>query len=333
MGSYWEEKSKYEKEKKDREQADKLFNIVLAIIGAVLTFIFVKILAPIASKHPVATFIVVVSLGIGAYVYFSYFAPDTSADIEKIESFDAFASRFSQDEDFCKQRINKTVVAEGYDKVSYKATELSAKKIMTSIIGGDFQYYTGDGIKNELCHGQFIKISNDKYVYQLKKSDNSLVKLYEFTFKKHGWYLTKIQKGGKIVEISSEEDAVTKTSVSSNNSKTNFIKVDNFNIFIPNGFIPCNKMENTYVIGDDSIYYSYEILSNPKGPWDLNPNACEADYSGSTDELYVSRDGGSYEMSAIWREYKKGNKWCLLSVFYYEGENIRELYNILAKSN
>ena len=45
------------------------------------------------------------------------------------------------------------------------------------------QNYTGDDVENELCYGKFSKVSNNKYVYQLKKvSDESLVKLFEFTY-------------------------------------------------------------------------------------------------------------------------------------------------------
>ena len=95
-------------------------------------------------------------------------------------------------------------------------------------------------------------------------------------------------------------------------------------------------MVNTYVlfdnIGGDSMYFSYEILSIPKGPLDLNPNACNADYTGSANELYVSKNGED-EMSSIWREYKKNDKWCLLEVSYSDDECLSDVYDFLAKSN
>ena len=75
-----------------------------------------------------------------------------------------------------------------------------------------------------------------------------------------------------------------------------------------------------------------EILSIPKGPWDLNPNACNADYTGSANELYVSKNGED-EMSSIWREYKKNDKWCLLEVSYSDDECLSDVYDFLAKSN
>ena len=209
---------------------------------------------------------------------------------------------------------------------------------MASIIGNEPQNYTGDDVENELCYGKFSNVSDDKYVYQLlKMSDNSLIKLYEFTLEKTEWYLTKIQKGGNAIETISEKDSETNVPTKSNSSETDYIYAEGFNIYIPKDFVAHRNMTNTYVLpdisGGDSMYFSYEILSNPKGPYDLNPDACEADYSGSADELYVSREGGN-EMSSIWREYKKGNKWCLLSVSYgVDNDNSRSsIYRFLAKS-
>lgn len=220
--------------------------------------------------------------------------------------------------------------------LGYKNIELSAKKIMSSIIDSMPQNYTGDDVENELCYGKFSKVSNNKYVYQLKKvSDESLVKLFEFTYENKEWYLTKIQRGGESIDIITVNDS-TNISVNPNVNETNFISIEGFNIYVPKNFVLHNRMVNTYVlfdnIGGDSMYFSYEILSIPKGPLDLNPNACNADYTSSANELYVSKNGED-EMSSIWREYKKNDKWCLLEVSYSDDECLSDVYDFLAKSN
>lgn len=336
MGSYWKDKEEYERKKRDEETSQAILMFILAVVGGILTFIFSKILAPIVSKHPIASLVVFLAIGIGCYFYFVN-NKESSRGI-KVETFEDFANKFSQDENYCKQRISEHVEAEGYKKKSYNATELSAKKIMASIIGNKPQNYTGDDVENELCYGKFSNVSDDKYVYQLiNMSDNSLIKLYEFTLKKTEWYLTKIQKGGNAIETISDNDSATNNPTSSNGSETDYIHVEGFNIYIPKNFVAHRRMINTYVLhgigGDDSMYFSYEVLSDPKGPWDLNPDACEADYVGSADELHVSRKGEGNEYSSIWREYKKNDKWCLLSVDYADDDKYREIWEFLNKSN
>lgn len=332
MGSYWKEKEEYERRKRDDETNRAIIGFILSVIGIILTFIFSNILAPLISKYPKASFVVILAVCIGCYFYFAN--KDTFRE-SQIEKFEDFASNFSQDENYCKQHIGQIVVAEGYKKGSYKNIELSAKKIMSSIIDSMPQNYTGDDVENELCYGKFSKVSNNKYVYQLKKvSDESLVKLFEFTYENKEWYLTKIQRGGESIDIITVNDS-TNISVNPNVNETNFISIEGFNIYVPKNFVLHNRM-NTYVlfdnIGGDSMYFSYEILSIPKGPWDLNPNACNADYTGSANELYVSKNGED-EMSSIWREYKKNDKWCLLEVSYSDDECLSDVYDFLAKSN
>jgi hypothetical protein len=333
MGSYWKEKEEYERRKRDDETNRAIIGFILSVIGIILTFIFSNILAPLISKYPKASFVVILAVCIGCYFYFAN--KDTFRE-SQIEKFEDFASNFSQDENYCKQHIGQIVVAEGYKKGSYKNIELSAKKIMSSIIDSMPQNYTGDDVENELCYGKFSKVSNNKYVYQLKKvSDESLVKLFEFTYENKEWYLTKIQRGGESIDIITVNDS-TNISVNPNVNETNFISIEGFNIYVPKNFVLHNRMVNTYVlfdnIGGDSMYFSYEILSIPKGPWDLNPNACNADYTGSANELYVSKNGED-EMSSIWREYKKNDKWCLLEVSYSDDECLSDVYDFLAKSN
>ena len=336
MGSYWKDKENYERKKREEETNQAILKFILVVVGGILTFILSKLLAPIVSKYPVASVVVFLAIGIGCYFYF---ANDKESSKEtKVENFEAFANKFSQDENFCKQRLSKIVEAEGYKKKSYKATELSAKKIMASIISNEPQNYTGDDVENELCHGKFSNVSEDKYAYQLiKMSDNSLIKLYEFTLEKTEWYLTKIQKGGNAIETISDNDSATNIPNSSNDSETDYIHVEGFNIYIPKDFVEHPKMINTYVLpdisGGDSMYFSYEVLSDPKGPWDLNPDACEADYVGSENELHVSRKGEENEYSSIWREYKKNGKWCVLSVDYVDDDKSSDIWEFLDKSN
>lgn len=327
MGSYWEDKAKYEREKKQDETNRAIAGVILAVVGAIIVFVFSKILAPIVSKHPFASFILMVAIGLGCYFYFT-----------RVDDFDDFSSKFSQNESYCRQHISQVVAAEGYKKNSYEGKTLSAKTIMASIISNEPQIYTGDGVENELCYGQFLKISDDVYVYQLKKvSDNYIVKQYDFTLDKKKWYLAKISRGEGITKKSSEQSSTSTIPASSNNKKNNFICVEGFNIYIPSGFIEGNKMRNTYVLldnnGDITMYFSYEILSQPKGPWDLNPDACEADYSGNDTELYVSKNGNDNEYSSIWREYKKKGKWCLLTVDYDNDDYYSRIYDFLSKSN
>ena len=140
-----------------------LIDFTLSVIGIILTFIFSYILAPLISKYPKASFVVILAVCIGCYFYFAN--KDTFRE-SQIEKFEDFASNFSQDENYCKQHIGQIVVAEGYKKGSYKNIELSAKKIMSSIIDSMPQNYTGDDVENELCYGKFSKVSNNKYVYQ-----------------------------------------------------------------------------------------------------------------------------------------------------------------------
>lgn len=334
MGSYWKEKEEYERRKRDDENNRAIIGFVLSIIGTILTFILSNLLAPLVSKYPKASLFVILSVCVGCYFYFAN-NKDSFAE-SKIEKFEDFANKFSQDENYCKQHISQIVVAEGYKKGSYKAIELSAKKIMSSIIDSMPQNYSGDDVENELCYGKFSKLSDNKYVYQLKKaSDESLVKLFEFTCEKKEWYLTKIQRGGEGIDIITDNSS-TNISVNSNINETNFISIEGFNIYIPNNFVVHNKMVNTYVlfdnIGGDSIYFSYKILSIPKDPLDLNPNACKADYTGNENELYVVKNGEN-EMSSIWREYHKNNKWCLLEFSYSDDDCLNDIYDFLAKSN
>ncbi|MCQ2199040.1 MAG: hypothetical protein MJZ19_04885 [Paludibacteraceae bacterium] len=333
---HWKEKLEYERQKKQDEQFHAILSTIIKILGAILTFFFVKLLAPVAQKHPAATLVTLLSLGIGTFVYFNYFAPEVVIK-EEIESFEKFAYEFSKNEDYCRRHINKIVAAEGYEKESYAGNTLSSKKIMSSIIIESPQNYSGDGVNNELCVGRFTKISENKYVYQLLKvSDNTLVKLFEFTLDKKDWYLTKIQRGGNPVDETPVTDNSVNVQVNSDSKETNFIIVEGFNIYIPEGFVSHPRMSNIYVLfdksGADSVYFSYEILSNPKGPYDLNPEACNADYTGNENDLYVSKEGGD-EMSSIWREYKKDNKWCLLEMSYDKDKNLNAIYDILAKSN
>ena len=327
MGSYWEDKAKYEREKREDETNRAILGILIAVVGAILTFIFSKLLAPIVSKYPLASFLLIVAIGVGCYFYFT-----------QVDDFEDFASKFSQNESYCRQHIGQVVSAEGYKKYSYEGSTLSAKTIMASIIGNTPKNYTGDGVENELCYGQFLKISDEIYVYQLKKvSDSSLIKQYEFSLDKKKWYLTKIQRGDGTTLKSSEQTSASTIPASSSNKKTNLICVEGFNIYIPKGFIEGTKMRNTYVLldnnGDISMYFSYEILSQPKGPWDLNPDACEADYTSNDTELYVSKNGNDNEYSSIWREYKKNGKWCLLTVDYDNDDYYSRIYDFLSKSN
>lgn len=176
--NYWDEtEEEYERRKRKRDDETLLgvlidftfavIGIILTFIRIILTFIFSYILAPLISKYPKTSFVVILAVCIGCYFYFAN--KDTFRE-SQIEKFEDFASNFSQDENYCKQHIGQIVVAEGYKKGSYKNIELSAKKIMSSIIDSMPQNYTGDDVENELCYGKFSKVSNNKYVYQLKKS-------------------------------------------------------------------------------------------------------------------------------------------------------------------
>ncbi|MBP5457100.1 MAG: hypothetical protein J6Y37_11405 [Paludibacteraceae bacterium] len=114
MGSYWEDKGNYERRKREEETNQAILRFILAVVGGILTFILSKLLAPVVSKYPVASLIVFSAIGIGFYFYFAN--DKGSSKGTKVEIFEDFANNFSQDENFCKQRISKIVEAEGYKK-------------------------------------------------------------------------------------------------------------------------------------------------------------------------------------------------------------------------
>ena len=132
MGPYWDEtEEEYERRKRRHDETilHLLIDFTFTVIGIILTFIFSYILAPLISKYPKASFVVILAVCIGCYFYFAN--KDTFRE-SQIKKFEDFASNFSQDENYCKQHIGQIVVAEGYKKGSYKNIELSAKKIMSS---------------------------------------------------------------------------------------------------------------------------------------------------------------------------------------------------------
>ena len=67
MGSYWKEKEEYERRKRDDETNRALLGFILSVIGIILTFIFSNILAPLISKYPKASFVVILAVCIGCF--------------------------------------------------------------------------------------------------------------------------------------------------------------------------------------------------------------------------------------------------------------------------
>ena len=91
---------KYEREKKQDETNRAIAGVILAVVGAIIVFVFSKILAPIVSKHPFASFILMVAIGLGCYFYFT-----------RVDDFDDFSSKFSQNESYCRQHISQVVIS------------------------------------------------------------------------------------------------------------------------------------------------------------------------------------------------------------------------------
>ena len=79
MESYWKEKEEYERRKRhDETLPEVLIEFTLTVIGIILTFIriiltliFSYILAPLISKYPKTSFVVILAVFICYYFYFA----------------------------------------------------------------------------------------------------------------------------------------------------------------------------------------------------------------------------------------------------------------------